>query len=162
MPISGPAKLLTRPQLVRAAKHWRAAGLGIVFTNGVFDILHRGHVELLEEARRLGDVLVVGLNSDASTRRLKGFRRPFNPARDRAIVMSALRAVDAVTVFPEDTPLKLIQALRPDVLVKGAEYGTGEIVGEAEVRSWGGKVKRFRMRRGYSTTNVIGKLDRAG
>jgi len=151
-------RVLTRAQLARQSAKWRREGKRIVFTNGVFDILHRGHVELLRQARSWGDVLVVGLNSDASTRRLKGDSRPVNPARNRATVLAALRAVDVVCVFPEDTPLQLIKRVKPHVLVKGAQYAGSEIVGAEEVESWGGVVKRFRMRRGLSTTNLIGRI----
>lgn len=151
-------RILTRAQLSRHAAKWRREGTRIVFTNGVFDILHRGHVELLSRAKSWGDVLVVGLNSDASTRRLKGDLRPVNPARNRAAVLAALRSVDVVCVFPEDTPLQLIKRVKPHVLVKGAQYAGSEIVGAKEVQSWGGVVKRFRMRRGLSTTSLLGRI----
>jgi rfaE bifunctional protein nucleotidyltransferase chain/domain len=146
--------LISRQALKTKAAMWRRRRLRIVFTNGVFDILHRGHTELLEKAKTWGDVLVVGLNSDASTRRLKGPSRPINSQADRARVLGALRTVDHVCIFSEDTPLNLILALRPDVLVKGSEYRTGEIVGAVEVRSWGGRVRRFLMRPGYSTSAI--------
>jgi rfaE bifunctional protein nucleotidyltransferase chain/domain len=132
----------------------------IVFTNGCFDILHRGHVELLLEAKGLGDLLVVGLNSDASVRRLKGRGRPLVGERDRAFVLAALEAVDRVVIFDEDTPLETIRALEPDVLVKGSEYGAGEIVGASLVEERGGRVVRVRMRRGYSTTSLLRKIRR--
>jgi rfaE bifunctional protein nucleotidyltransferase chain/domain len=134
------------------------AGDRIVFTNGCFDILHRGHVELLEKARRLGDLLVVGINSDDSVRRLKGPSRPVMDAADRAFILSGLRSVDYVTVFNEDTPLETIAALQPDVLVKGAEYGAGEIVGEDLVRERGGSVVRMEMVEGYSTSALIERI----
>jgi D-beta-D-heptose 7-phosphate kinase/D-beta-D-heptose 1-phosphate adenosyltransferase len=130
----------------------------VVFTNGCFDILHRGHVELLEKARAMGDCLVVGINSDDSVRRLKGMGRPINTARDRAEVLLALRSVDYVTVFPEDTPIETIEALEPDVLVKGAEYGSGEIVGEDFVLARGGRVERIEMVEGYSSSGIIEKM----
>jgi len=132
----------------------------IVFTNGCFDILHRGHVELLREAKGLGDILVVGLNSDASVRRLKGRGRPLVGERDRAYVLAALEAVDRVVIFGEDTPLEAIRALEPDVLVKGAEYGREEIVGASIVEESGGRVKRVPMRKGFSTTSLIRKVRR--
>jgi D-beta-D-heptose 7-phosphate kinase/D-beta-D-heptose 1-phosphate adenosyltransferase len=132
----------------------------IVFTNGCFDILHRGHVELLREAKGLGDILVVGLNSDASVRRLKGRGRPLVAERDRAYVLAALEAVDRVVIFGEDTPLEAIRALEPDVLVKGAEYGREEIVGASIVEESGGRVKRVPMRKGFSTTSLIRKVRR--
>lgn len=129
----------------------------MVFTNGVYDLLHAGHIDLLKRAKSCGDILVVGLNSDASVQRLKGPSRPINSQRDRATVLLALRAVDYVCIFPEDTPLELINALQPDVLVKGAEYSKGKIVGATEVESWGGSVKRVPMKRGYSTTQTLQK-----
>jgi D-beta-D-heptose 7-phosphate kinase/D-beta-D-heptose 1-phosphate adenosyltransferase len=132
----------------------------IVFTNGCFDILHRGHVELLREAKGLGDILVVGLNSDASVRRLKGRGRPLVGEKDRAYVLAALEAVDRVVIFGEDTPLEAIRALEPDVLVKGAEYGREEIVGASIVEESGGRVKRVPMRKGFSTTSLIRKVRR--
>ena len=146
--------LITRRALKIAAAAWRKGGLRIVFTNGVFDILHRGHIELLEQAKSWGDILVVGMNSDGSTRRLKGPGRPINSQADRARVLAALKSVDHVCIFTESTPLNLIRALRPHVLVKGSEYRTGGIVGAAEVKSWGGQVRRFRMRPGYSTSAI--------
>ena len=132
----------------------------IVFTNGCFDILHRGHVELLWEAKDFGDILVVGLNSDASVRRLKGRGRPLVGEKDRAYVLAALEAVDRVVIFGEDTPLEAIRALEPDVLVKGAEYGREEIVGASIVEESGGRVKRVPMRKGFSTTSLIRKVRR--
>jgi D-beta-D-heptose 7-phosphate kinase/D-beta-D-heptose 1-phosphate adenosyltransferase len=133
----------------------------IVFTNGCFDILHRGHVALLAQARELGDCLVVGINSDESVRRLKGFPRPLVAARDRAFILLHLRSVDFVTVFDEDTPLETIAALRPDILVKGAEYGTGEIVGEELVSGSGGRVVRIPMVEGYSSSALIDRIGRS-
>ena len=130
----------------------------IVFTNGCFDILHRGHVELLVKAKSLGDLLVVGLNSDASVERLKGRPRPLVGERDRAYVLLALEAVDEVTIFEEDTPLETIERLRPDVLVKGAEYGHEEIVGARFVEEHGGRVMRMPMLKGYSTTSLVEKI----
>jgi D-beta-D-heptose 7-phosphate kinase/D-beta-D-heptose 1-phosphate adenosyltransferase len=132
----------------------------IVFTNGCFDILHRGHVELLLEAKGFGDILVVGLNSDASVRRLKGRGRPLVGEKDRAFVLGALEAVDRVVIFGEDTPLEAIRALEPDVLVKGAEYGREEIVGASFVEERGGRVKRVSMRKGFSTTSLMKKVRR--
>ncbi len=134
------------------------AGKRIVFTNGCFDLLHRGHVELLAKARSLGDLLVVGLNGDASVRRLKGAPRPYMGVSDRATILLALASVDCVTVFDEDTPLETIRALRPDVLVKGAEYGEGKIVGAEFVEAHGGRVERVAMVEGYSTTSLIERI----
>ena len=135
------------------------SGRRLVFTNGCFDILHRGHVSLLDAAREMGDCLVVGINSDDSVRRLKGEGRPLNGQEDRAHVLLGLRSVDFVTVFDEDTPIETIEALEPDVLVKGAEYGGGEIVGENFVLSRGGRVERIEMVKGYSSSDIIDKME---
>jgi len=134
------------------------AGRTIVFTNGCFDVLHRGHVTLLEAARAMGDCLVVGINSDDSVRRLKGEGRPLNAQEDRACVLLGLRSVDYVTIFGEDTPIETIEALEPDVLVKGAEYGDGEIVGEDFVLARGGRVERIEMVKGYSSSGIIERM----
>ena len=135
------------------ATSWRAAASGIVvFTNGVFDLLHGGHIVLLEAARREGDALIVGLNSDASVRRLgKGPERPINPARARARVLAALEAVDCVVIFDEDTPLELIRALEPDVLVKGGDYTHDTTIGADIVEARGGRVTHVDLATGYST-----------
>ncbi len=139
---------------------WRRTVPGrVVFTNGVFDLLHPGHVEYLEAARALGDALVVGVNSDASARRLgKGTGRPVASAEARARVVAGLAAVDRVTVFDEDTPLELIRALRPDVLVKGGDYTRATIVGAEDVASWGGDVTTIDVVPGYSTTALVERL----
>ncbi len=142
------------PALLRERAAWKRSGRTVVFTNGVFDILHAGHVTLLAKSRALGDVLVVGLNSDASTRRLKGPTRPVNPQRDRATVLAALAAVDRVVVFGEDTPARLLSRLKPDVLVKGADYRAHEIVG----REFAGKVARVALVKGRSTTRLIERV----
>ena len=143
-----------------AVATWRGAQRGrVVFTNGVFDLLHAGHVALLEAARAEGDVLVVGVNSDASVRRLgKGPDRPLVPEGERARVLAALAAVDCVVLFDEDTPLALIRRLRPDVLVKGADYAREAIVGAAEVEGWGGRVVRVPLVEGKSTTALLRNL----
>lgn len=130
----------------------------VVFTNGCFDILHRGHVEYLYAARELGDALVVGLNSDASVRRLKGPTRPINPEQDRAIVLAGLAAVDAVTIFSEDTPRELIRAIVPGVLVKGGDYDPDTIVGAREVREAGGRVVVVPLIPGRSTTTILERV----
>jgi D-beta-D-heptose 7-phosphate kinase/D-beta-D-heptose 1-phosphate adenosyltransferase len=135
----------------------RRAGGRIVFTNGCFDILHAGHVKLLREAREQGDFLIVGVNSDESVRKLKGEGRPRNSESDRVAVLEAIRYVDAVVVFDEETPLEIIFFLRPDVLVKGADYGPGLIVGEAEILGWGGRVHRVELLPGRSTTALMAK-----
>ena len=156
-PADPSAKLLSR----QAAVAWRrAAGGTVVFTNGIFDLLHRGHVALLVAARAEGDRLVVGLNTDASARRLKGPERPVNRAEDRAFVLGGLACVDAVVLFDEDTPADLVAALQPDVLVKGADYGPGEIVGADVVEARGGRVVRVPLEAGYSTTQLIAKVRR--
>jgi len=131
----------------------------VVFTNGVFDLLHVGHVALLEAARDQGSALVVGVNSDASVRRLgKGPERPLVAEVQRTRILAALAAVDCVVPFDEDTPLELIRALRPDVLVKGADYARDEIVGAAEVESWGGRVVRVPLVEGRSTSDLVRRL----
>lgn len=151
-------RIVTREDLPRLREE--RAGERIVFTNGCFDILHRGHVELLAAARERGDLLVVGLNGDESVRRLKGAGRPFNGQEDRAAVLLALRSVDYVTVFDEDTPLETIVALAPDVLVKGAEYGAGEVVGEDWMREHGGETARIEMVGAFSTTALVERIQR--
>ncbi len=146
-------KVLSRDELLRRLARPRAGSMA--FTNGCFDILHRGHVEYLNFARSLADQLVVGVNSDDSVRRLKGNGRPLNPSEDRAIVLAALEAVDFVTIFDEDTPLSLIKDLRPDVLVKGADYTVDQVVGSSEVIDDGGRVVLAPLVPGRSTTDVI-------
>jgi len=136
---------------------WRRHGLRIGFTNGCFDILHRGHIRLLAEARAACDRLVVGLNSDASTRRLKGNGRPINPAEGRAEVLAALEAVDLVVVFEEDTPLELIRSVRPAVLVKGADYRREDVVGREAVEATGGDVILVDLVPGHSTTAIVAR-----
>jgi D-beta-D-heptose 7-phosphate kinase/D-beta-D-heptose 1-phosphate adenosyltransferase len=142
------------------ARTWRDAQPGrVVFTNGVFDLLHPGHVDVLLGARRFGDQLVVALNSDASVRRLdKGPERPVRSEAERAYVLAAFEMVDCVVVFDQDTPLELVNLLRPDVLVKGGDYHEDTIVGAREVRGWGGDVRVIPLRPGQSTTNIIQTL----
>ncbi len=137
---------------------WRAAGERVVFTNGVFDLLHRGHAEYLAQARALGDRLVVGVNSDASVRRLKGPARPIVREDDRAALVAALRCVDLAVVFDEDTPLRLIEEVRPDVLVKGGDWAIEHIVGRESVESRGGRVLSLPLREGHSTTNLAQRI----
>lgn len=134
------------------------ASVRIVFTNGIFDILHRGHVTYLEEAKSLGDILILGLNSDESARRLKGKDRPFVDQDDRAFVLSRLESVDIVSIFEDDTPINLIKNIKPDVLVKGGDYNLSEIVGRDFVESNGGKVCTIPFIIGKSTTNLINKI----
>jgi D-beta-D-heptose 7-phosphate kinase/D-beta-D-heptose 1-phosphate adenosyltransferase len=138
---------------------WRRSIHGsVVFTNGVFDLLHPGHVDVLRGARALGDALIVGVNSDASVRRLKGAERPVRPLQDRAYVLAALEVVDAVAAFDEDTPLELIRILLPDVLVKGGDYTPETIVGADVVRAAGGRVVTIPLTSGQSTTSIIEAL----
>jgi rfaE bifunctional protein nucleotidyltransferase chain/domain len=141
------------------ARRWRESVHGeVVFTNGVFDLLHPGHVDVLLGARRRGDALVVGVNSDESVRRLKGPERPVRSAPERCYVLAALAMVDAVVVFEEATPLELILELRPNVLVKGGDYSESSIVGARDVRSWGGTVAIIPLTPGHSTTSTIERL----
>jgi len=130
----------------------------VVFTNGVFDIIHYGHVRLLQDCKKLGDILVIGLNSDTSVRALKGSGRPVVPYIDRSRVLAALECVDYVVSFSQPTPLQLIKKLKPDILVKGADYKMSEIVGASEVINWGGTVKRVKLLPGRSTSSIIKKI----
>jgi D-glycero-beta-D-manno-heptose 1-phosphate adenylyltransferase len=151
--------LTPREAAALQCRRWAQQGRRVVFTNGVFDLLHRGHVLYLEQARALGDVLVVGINDDASARRLgKGPGRPLNPLRDRGEVLAALRAVDLVVPFQEETPRELISLLRPQVLVKGGDYTEDQVAGGAEVREWGGQVVIVPFTAGYSTTGLIRRI----
>lgn len=141
------------------AAAWRRRVPGrVVFTNGVFDLLHSGHIDVLSEARSQGEALVVGLNSDSSVRRLKGPERPVRSEAERAYVLAALADVDAVVIFSDDTPLSLIRHLRPDVLVKGGDYEPATVVGRDDVESWGGRTVVVPLRPGQSTTSIIEKL----
>jgi D-beta-D-heptose 7-phosphate kinase/D-beta-D-heptose 1-phosphate adenosyltransferase len=149
-----PSRALAR-ELVDS---WKAGGESVVFTNGCFDILHAGHVTYLERAQSEGTRLVVGLNSDGSTRRLKGPTRPVNREEDRATVLAGLSFVDAVVLFDEDTPLDLIRALRPDVLAKGADYRPEQVVGRDEVLSWGGRLVLVPLLEGRSTTATLERM----
>jgi D-beta-D-heptose 7-phosphate kinase/D-beta-D-heptose 1-phosphate adenosyltransferase len=157
----GNCKVVTAERLSRELDSRRKAGQRVAFTNGCFDVLHAGHVQYLQEARAQADLLVVGLNSDASVRALKGPGRPLHPAEARALVLAAMQAVDYVTYFEEITPLSLIERVRPDVLVKGADYRKDEIVGAAFVESYGGRVHRAALREGYSTTRIVERLPAA-
>jgi len=148
------ASLSTRAELLALREGWRAEGKSVVFTNGCFDLLHRGHVRLLEQARSLGDVLVLGLNSDASVRRMKGPSRPIICEQERAEMAGALESVDAVVLFEEETPRELIGALLPDILVKGADW-SHFIAGREEVEAAGGIVIALELQPGYSTTNIV-------
>jgi D-beta-D-heptose 7-phosphate kinase/D-beta-D-heptose 1-phosphate adenosyltransferase len=157
----GPRKLRARPALLHELRTRRALGQRVAFTNGCFDVLHAGHVQYLQEARAQADLLVVGLNGDAGVRALKGPGRPVHGALERALVLGALECVDYVTVFEEMTPLELIEAIRPDVLVKGADYGRDEVVGADFVESCGGRVHLAPLRQGLSTTRLLQRLGAA-
>jgi D-beta-D-heptose 7-phosphate kinase/D-beta-D-heptose 1-phosphate adenosyltransferase len=156
------AKIATLEAAALQAARWREQGLRVGFTNGCFDILHRGHVAYLAQARAWCDRLVLGLNTDGSIARLKGPERPINDLESRALVLGGLASVDLVTPFDEDTPMRLIQAIRPDVLVKGADYTEAQVVGAAEVRSWGGEVRLAPLVDGHSTTAAIARLRSVG
>jgi D-glycero-beta-D-manno-heptose 1-phosphate adenylyltransferase len=153
-------KILSREQLMTLSVGWRANGKKMVFTNGCFDILHQGHLEILSTAASYGDILVVGMNSDASVKRLKGEHRPVNDEQFRCRMMAFLAIVDAVCLFTEDTPLELIQAIHPDILVKGGDYTLNQIVGAADVMEHGGEVKIVPLVRGYSTSALIETIQR--
>jgi D-beta-D-heptose 7-phosphate kinase/D-beta-D-heptose 1-phosphate adenosyltransferase len=155
---TGRAKLLSRKDAAAAVRRAQKRGECVVFTNGCFDLLHVGHVRSLEQARSLGDRLVVALNGDGSVRRLKGAGRPLVPARQRAEVVAALGCVDWVVLFGQDTPLSLIRALRPDVLAKGGDWRLDEIVGRGEVESWGGRVERLTVIPGIRTTRIAERI----
>ena len=153
------SRLFTRAEAVQWVAEQRAAGRRIVFTNGVFDLLHPGHVRYLTAARAFGDVLIVGVNSDRSARLLaKGSDRPLNPAEERAEVLASLAMVDAVTIFDEPTPHEVVLALQPDVLVKGADWAPGTIVGADVVEARGGRVERVAFVSGYSTTALVERV----
>ncbi len=150
--IIGPKKLLA------LRRRLRQQGKTVVFTNGCFDLLHGGHIALFREAAKLGDILVVALNSDASVRRLKGPSRPIFPLRERQEVLAAMEDIDYVTSFSSATPRRLIAALRPDVLVKGGDWGPNEVVGREEVEAAGGRVVRVSYRKGHSSTNLVERI----
>lgn len=151
-------KIKSLRQLVRIRNALRKQAKEVVFTNGCFDILHRGHIECLRKAKSFGDVLIVGLNSDSSVRKIKGEKRPILPQGDRAEILASLEMVDYVVIFREETPQKLITSLVPDVLAKGGDYKKEEIVGRDIVESSGGRVIRIRQIPGRSTKGVIGKI----
>ena len=151
----------TREDLVRARKKWHSAGRTVVFTNGCYDILHPGHIRLLEQARSLGDILILALNTDSSVQRLKGPSRPLIPQDDRVELACALEAVNAVTLFDEDTPRELIAEVLPDILIKGADW-VHFIAGREEVEAAGGRVLALPLEPGYSTTNLVEEILRRG
>ena len=149
--------IYSRQQLTMARRRWKAEGKTVVFTNGCYDLLHPGHVRLLENARSLGDILILALNTDSSVSRMKGPSRPLIPEADRAEMAAALAAVDAVTLFDEDTPRELIAEVLPDILVKGADW-SHFVAGREEVEAAGGKVLNLPLEPGYSTTNMVEKI----
>ncbi len=151
---------MMREEAVAWAAKLRADGRRVVFTNGVFDILHPGHLRYLQQARSLGDALIIGLNSDASVRRNKGPERPINSEEERAEILSALECVDRVVTFDEDTPAEIIRAIQPDILVKGADWGEDSIVGRDTVEARGGRVVRVPIEEGFSTSGMIEKIRR--
>jgi rfaE bifunctional protein nucleotidyltransferase chain/domain len=153
-----PARLMSVAEVRTFIERRRAEGGIIVFTNGVFDLLHPGHVRYLQRARALGDALVVGLNSDASVRRNKGPERPVNPEIERAEVLAALECVDAVVLFEEDTPAEIVRACQPDILVKGSDWPADQIVGRDTVEARGGRVERIPVEAGHSTTSLIERI----
>jgi len=153
-----PNKIFTAAQIVQQAAQWRVTGKKIAFTNGVFDILHEGHIFSLSQAAKEADYLIVGLNADASVKRLKGDSRPVNNQHSRALVMASLVMVDAVVIFEEDTPLELIKSFLPDVMIKGGDYTVEQIAGAKEVIANGGRVVINPILEGFSTTGIIEKL----
>ncbi len=155
-------KIRSLPELKNIIKRLRAKNKRIVFTNGCFELLHAGHASYLQKARAMGDILVVGLNSDSSVRKIKGGPRPVTKEKDRAKVLSLLWCVDFITIFSSTTPFNLIKAVRPDVLVKGGDWKVKDIVGSDLVTSYGGKVKSLPYLKGYSTTSLIKKIHKLG
>lgn len=155
-----PQKILIQEEAIRRMAQLRLFGKKIVFSNGVFDILHQGHIYSLSQAAKEGDYLIIGLNADASVKRLKGDSRPVNDQESRALVLASLVMVDAVVLFEEDTPLELIKALMPDVLVKGGDYTVEQIAGAREVIANGGKVIINPILEGFSTTNIISQISK--
>ena len=152
------AKILDQDATRLQVKSWQEEGKKVVFTNGVFDLLHIGHITYLAKAAELGDKLIIGLNSDSSVKRIKGEDRPVNDQNSRAALLAALFFVDAIALFEEDTPFNLITGLLPDILVKGADYSVDQIVGAKEVLANGGAVKTINFVEGYSSTSIINKI----
>jgi len=152
------SKMFNRYELKRQLKIWALQDKKVVFTNGVFDILHQGHVYLLSEAAALADVMIVGINSDASVKRLKGEGRPVNDEYSRALLLASMVMVDAVIIFEEDTPLELIKMILPHILVKGSDYTVEQIAGASEIMNNGGSVKIVPLAEGRSTTSIINKI----
>lgn len=151
-------KIISRAAVAQKVARWKKEGKKIVFSNGCFDILHRGHIEYLAKASSLGDILIIGLNADVSVKRIKGQTRPINDEQARAILMAALSFVDAVVLFEEDTPYNLINLIRPDFLVKGKDYKAKDVVGYDILKKNGGKVKTIELVEGYSTSDIEKKI----
>lgn len=161
---TGPSletKIKSLRELKKTAFSLKIKGKKIVFTNGCFDLLHYGHVKYLEDAKKKGDILVVAVNSDTSVKRIKGKKRPLVNEKDRIRIIAALESVNYVVLFREDTPLKIIKSLKPDILVKGADWAKNSIVGSDAILRWGGRVSTIRLVKGRSTTNLIRKIARA-
>lgn len=156
-----PQKIMTTPQIIQRVAQWRLTGKTIAFTNGVFDILHQGHIFSLSQAAKEADILIIGLNADASVKRLKGDSRPVNNQESRALLLASLQIVDAVVLFEEDTPLQLISSIVPDVLVKGGDYTVEQIAGAKEVIAAGGRVLINPILEGFSTTGIIDQIRKA-
>lgn len=155
-------KIYRLPELLAVIKGWRVTSRQVAFSNGCFDILHEGHIFSLSQAAKEADILVIGVNSDASTKRLKGDERPINNQYGRALLLASLAIVDAVVIFEEDTPLELISAILPDVIVKGGDYTIEQIVGAKEVIANGGRVVINKIVDGFSTTGIIAKIKKLG
>ncbi|MBS1743695.1 MAG: D-glycero-beta-D-manno-heptose 1-phosphate adenylyltransferase [Bacteroidetes bacterium] len=153
-----PGKIFNLDELKKQVTRWRLKNKKIVFTNGVFDILHEGHIASLSEAAAYGDILIVAVNADASVKRLKGPSRPVNPENARALLLASLSMTDAVIIFEDDTPLELVKALLPDIMVKGGDYTVEQIAGAKEIIANGGEVKLARIVEGISTTAIIAKM----
>ena len=151
-------KVMQVEEALEVRQEARRKGEKVVFTNGVFDLLHVGHLDYLTKSKKMADLLIVGLNSDSSSRLLKGEGRPLNSETDRAELLTGLKCVDLVVIFPEETPLELIKILKPDFLVKGSDYSTDEIVGSEFVESYGGKVLSIELKAGYSTSDLIERI----
>ncbi|MCP2519909.1 D-glycero-beta-D-manno-heptose 1-phosphate adenylyltransferase [Candidatus Aminicenantes bacterium AC-335-A11] len=151
-------KIKKLDELINLRKRWKQEGKKVVFTNGCFDILHLGHIKLFKFAKGLGDILIVGVNSDSSIKKIKGSKRPIFPLNERLEVLEAIEYIDYLTVFEEETPLKLITSLLPDILVKGGDWKPEQVVGGKEVEEAGGKVVIFPYVRGHSSSNIIEKI----
>ncbi|MCM8830147.1 MAG: D-glycero-beta-D-manno-heptose 1-phosphate adenylyltransferase [Candidatus Omnitrophica bacterium] len=154
-------KIKSFREIKKISRQLKKEGRKIIFTNGCFDILHKGHIRLLKKAKSLGEVLIVGLNTDSSVRRLKGEDRPFFKQDERAEILSSLEMVDYIVLFPQDTPYKLIETIKPDILVKGGDYRKDGVVGRDIVESYGGKVYIFPVVKGVSTTKIVEKIKKA-